>query len=303
MSKRGMSALYQALYSVPGAHLSDEKLAQVVGAEASGEDVESLFSVELEHIETCLQCAQAYHELATMMQATIGDMTTTAAAVNPIDVYVKLLLSNMEELVASQPALPQLVREVAASLPLGFTTLPSDASEVPPELVETAAQRTMPTEEIQAEIVAAIVRVIQQNISILAAFLSGQASAVWRRTLTVGRTSVQDNWYMFQLAPAPQTVPVLAGAEIGEERVLLSQNIPAAIPLQVEARADRLSPLTCRLVVRVDRPGLTIPAGRIVRISYGDRQDMAETDDSGTAYFASIPIAALSDLTISVQDS
>ncbi|MFZ0547026.1 MAG: hypothetical protein WAM60_16395 [Candidatus Promineifilaceae bacterium] len=82
MPDRGLAALYQALNNPPGSHLDDETLALIVDAELAGEDVDKLFSDQIDHIETCESCATAYSDLMVMMQEMIGDMTRAAETVS-----------------------------------------------------------------------------------------------------------------------------------------------------------------------------------------------------------------------------
>jgi hypothetical protein len=185
---------------------------------------------------------------------------------------------------------------------LFFTSLPNEPADISPNLIETMVRQSAATAVLPANIVAALTDVIRQNVATLALYLLGQASVVWQQTLTVASSGVQDRWHRLQLAPAlAGVVPVLSGAEMGEERLVLSRRVAAAVPFQVEMKANRVAPLNCQLVIQVDRPGLRDPSGRLVQIAYGDQRQTAATDAMGAARFDDVPIAALADFTILVQ--
>jgi hypothetical protein len=312
MNHRGPAALYQALTGPPGSHLDDETLALLAHAEAvdpGWAGVEQLDSAAFAHLETCLACAERYGNLVEMMLDAVADLAAAPAVISPAEVYTSLLLDDLTPVatgVATGADLAQLAPAVAgvvASLPLFFTTLPAEPADIPPDLIETIVRQSSPTAAPIETEVAALADAIRQNVATLALYLLGQASAVWQRTVTVAGSSVQDQWHQLQLALAPaRVVPVLSGEEIGEERLVLSRRIAAAVPFQVAMKASRLTPLSCQLAIQVDRPGLKDPSGRPVQIAYGDQRRTTTTNRMGTAHFEAVPVAALADFTIRVQE-
>ena len=78
MSKLGLTALYQALVEPIGPHLDDETVAEIASAEAAGENVDQMYAIQLQHIESCVKCAEAYASLVEGMLAATTDMAETA---------------------------------------------------------------------------------------------------------------------------------------------------------------------------------------------------------------------------------
>lgn len=222
MSKRGLSALYQALTEPIGPHLDDETLAEIASAEAAGKNIDRMYDAQLVHIEACVKCAEAYASLVEMMFAATADMAQAANALAPIESY------------------GDQFRQLASS--------------------------------------------------------------IWGRAVEVTST-LTGAWRSLRLSLAPSTVvPTLGNEQIGAEWVLFSQQFGQPLPFTIEVRARRLTEITCQLAVRVDRLGLTEVAGRTIEIAFDDQSYLATTNDRGVAFFESIPIAAVAQLTIRVQE-
>lgn len=114
MAKRGLAALYQALNSPPTPHLDDETLAQIVEAELAGENVDMLYSDQVEHIESCETCAAAYSELLVIMQEIVGEMAQAAEPTDHFSTFWNQLLNVTAEITNNNlrltfpPALSQI---------------------------------------------------------------------------------------------------------------------------------------------------------------------------------------------------
>ena len=87
MSKLGLTALYQALVEPIGPHLDDETVAEIASAEAAGENVDQMYAIQLQHIESCVKCAEAYASLVVGMLAATTDMAETANVLASRETY------------------------------------------------------------------------------------------------------------------------------------------------------------------------------------------------------------------------
>lgn len=136
----------------------------------------------------------------------------------------------------------------------------------------------------------------------LGAQLVHLANSIWGSAIEIA-SAVTEGWRSLQLSLAPESVvSTLGNEQLGEEWVLLSQQFGQPLPLTIEVRARRLTEATCQLAVRVDRLGLTEVAGRSIEIAFDDHHRLATTNDQGVAFFESISITAIAQLTIRVQE-
>ena len=128
-------------------------------------------------------------------------------------------------------------------------------------------------------------------------------SNIWGRAVTV-KTSISERWHRLQLELAP--VPAMgllreaASGPYDPEWLLFRRSVGSPLPLIVEARAERQTAQTCRLILQVDRPGQVDASARAVQIRYLDRQSKAVTNSNGVVSFDSLPISRVADLTIEI---
>lgn len=100
-----LAALYKALKTPIGPHLSDETLSLIVDAQLAGESIEQNFESELAHIEHCEQCAANYSALLMMMQGILGDMALTAESPDRITMIWEWVMSTTAEWVSKTKSL------------------------------------------------------------------------------------------------------------------------------------------------------------------------------------------------------
>lgn len=298
MSKGGLGALRRALAGPPGSHLDDEVLAEMVTAEVSGEDVEAVYATQLEHVESCVSCAETYGDLLSLMADAVEEMAAAAAAQSPADVYATVLQRELAAAGVERDDLPALAREVASTLAASFTRLPDDVSV---EMARAALAQSATGDEREPELVTAVTQALQQTRSALALYLETAAGNLWGRAVAV-RDEAAVRWRRLYLSLEPPRGAALLRAEtVGDRWPLFQREVGDPRPLTVEAHAERVGPLACRIVVRVDRPGLRRAAGRAVEIAYRDIRQRRETDENGVARFEPIPIAALPELAVHVE--
>lgn len=277
--------LRRMLTEPAGPHLDDEKLAEMVTAELSGEDVDVLYATEMAHLGRCPNCAAAYEELASLSFTAVAGMAAAAYAMTPQQVLVDLLQAELGEPAAAA------VSETVAALPLLFAQPPAT-----PEAFDVAlAGVSLPPTQ------SAVVAAARRYLAALAVYLASSAAAVWGRAVDV-QTAVSPQGHQLQLQPAPGTaVPVLSSGETGDAWHLLSRRVGQPVAWHVSVRAARLSATGCALMVHVDRPGLANAGDRQVTIAYGGREETAVTDANGTAAFPLVPIAALPTLQVTID--
>jgi len=292
-----LNTLKRTLTELSNPHLDNETLSEIVATELAGEDINTLFPTEAQHIETCLQCAETYSKLVEMMMSTIEEMATVADSVSPLEVYTTILLRQVKSQTTPATNLTESVRAVASLLPPLFTRLPKTISDIDETRLETAAT----TSGISRKLVMKIIRAVSQNLNALSAYLIGAANTAWGGSLDI-ETAVSERGHILRLRPGtPLTVPTLSGQEVGDKWPMWERPMGRPLPLNVSVRAERLSDLTCRLVVQVDRPGLKRVDGRKVQISYADRVETAVTDKNGIATFAPIPVSTLFTLDLEIE--
>lgn len=276
--------LRRMLTEPAGPHLDDEKLAEIVTAELSGEGVDVVYATEMAHLERCPDCTAAYEELASLSFTAVASMAAAAYAMTPQQVLVDLLQAEL-----GQPA--ATVSEAVAALSLLFAQPPAT-----PEAFDVAlAGVSLPPSQ------SAVVAAVRHYLTALAVYLASAAAAVWGRAVDV-QTAVSPQGHRLQLQPAPGTaVPVLSSAETGDAWHLLSRRVGQPVAWHVSMRAARRSATGCALMVHVDRPGLADAGGRQVSIAYGGQEQTAVTDANGTAAFPLVPIAALPTLQVTID--
>ncbi|MCL4266944.1 MAG: hypothetical protein KJ069_27440 [Anaerolineae bacterium] len=276
--------LRRILTEPAGPHLDDEKLAEMVTAELSGEDVDVLYTPETAHLGRCPDCAAAYEELASLSFTAVAGMAAAAYAMTPQQAFMTLLQPELAEPAAN-------LSQVIAALPLLFAEPPTTPEEFEAVLAHTTWAQSVPD----------VATTVLRHLAALTAYLTSTAAAVWGRAVDV-QTAVLPQGHQLQLQPAPGTaVPVLSSAETGDEWHLLSRSVGHPVAWHVSMRAARRSATGCALMVHVDRPGLADADGRQVTIAYGGREETAVTDANGTATFPLVPIAALPTLQVTID--
>lgn len=298
MGNRGLAALYRALKEPTGPHLDDEALAAIIDAELAGENVSLLFTNEIEHVETCEQCALAYSNLLVTMQEVMGDMALAAEAITPVEAYAAFLQTEIQKKTGQLSLLPELVNYLAGVLARQLTTVPVGRL---PVKVPTGLIRQSPfAASLTADAVKNISATIVKNTAALSTFLTGQAAVIWNKPFLVTAELV-DSKYRLTLNGSTAHIgePKIA-REVGNERLLTHLAIPDS-PLQLEARLFRERSLTCRLTIQLRGTKESALAGHKIQVHYHPIEKSAETDTTGTAHFNDIPIAALPELKITVE--
>ncbi len=280
-----LDELRRALKEPTGPHLDDERLAEIVTAEAAAEDVAALYVAEMAHLARCPNCAAEYGELMSLSLTAVADMAAAAQSITPQEAFIALLQQELDEPLAAG------IHESAAAFPLLFARPPATPEEFDASLANTALS---PKNQ-------AIVAAARRNLPALAAYLMGAAAAIWGQALAV-QTAVSEQGHQLQLQPAPvSAVPVLSSSERGKEWPLLSRRVGYPVSWHVAARARRQSATACTLTVQADRPGLADAGGRLITITYGERMVTAVTDANGAATFVNVPIAALPTLLLTID--
>lgn len=298
MRDHRLAALYQALKQPTGPHLDDETLAVIVDAELAGERVDLLYTKEIEHVEICEQCALAYSDLLMLMGEVMGDMALAADAVSPLEAYTAFLQLEIQKGVGELPRMPELAAHLAAALARQLKVKPIE--ELPLALLGGVIREWPSTVQLTADIVKAIAAIINRNTAALSVFLTGQAAMVWSKAFLVRAERVDNKCRLTLDGMAGQIREPQAAYEAGNDRLLTRLAIPNS-PLQLEARLSRQTPLTCRLMIQLQRAKGTELAGYKIHIGYDGMEESAETDTTGIAYFNDIPIAALPELKITVE--
>jgi hypothetical protein len=124
---------------------------------------------------------------------------------------------------------------------------------------------------------------------------------IWNRALGATADIINNKLRLTFTTPLPQLGESKPVYETGDERILTRQTIPGPPPLTVEARLSRLSPLTCRLTIQLEGEVMVNLAGYRIGIRYGEVEETAETNKTGSIRFDNIPIAALSGLEITIE--
>ena len=294
MSKRGLSALHEALTGPLGDHLDDEVIAELATAEAAGEDIEARYPSQVKHIEHCTQCAQAYSELVELMLLAVGGMAAAASAVQPVETYAAFLLKDLDAQIPPFPKLAEFVHSLALKLPTLFVKLPISQADIDFDSLTTLVTKADPSISDTTSLTTAITQSIQRNLSALSIYLEGVANSLWGRSIQV-RQQIADDWQNLFLSLGPQYREATLGEfdAADSEWPLMQLHSGHGLPFQVSAWAERISPVACKVYVQIDRPGLVNVAGRIIEISYDEQTLSSQSDKSGTAVFEPMPIAAV----------
>ena len=294
MSKRGLSALHEALTDPLGDHLDYEVVSELATAEAAGEDIEARYPSQVKHIERCTQCAQAYSELVELMLLAVDGMAAAASAVQPVETYAAFLLRDLEMQILPYPKLAEIVHSLASKLPTLFVKLPTSQADIDFDRLTTLVTETDPAISDTTSLATAITQSIQQNLSALSIYLEGVANSLWGRSIQV-RQQIADDWQSLFLSLGPQYREATLGEfdVVDSEWPLMQLQSGHGLPLQVSAWAERISPVACKVYVQIDRPGLVNAAGRIIELSYHEQTLSSQSDESGTAVFEPVPIAAV----------
>lgn len=294
-SRRGMAALRDALTAPLGPHVDDETLALIVTAEAAGENVDVAYAETMAHIERCATCAASYGELAQMMFAAVADMDAAAGALAPSDVYTALLAQQLERegLDASQAG--RLANQAARNLPLSLSAAPQ-----PESIDERWLAGVLPPAESPA-LVQPLARALRATASALARYMRALAEDTWARYVRFHDTIVE-GW---------NRLPLMADTSPGARPSMVREAEPAweldqegsgrPLSLTIDARAERLDNVSCRLIINVDQEGKPPAAGRVVRLRAGSHVWEATTNEKGVGQVEPFPIASLSALMIKVS--
>lgn len=139
-----------------------------------------------------------------------------------------------------------------------------------------------------------------------------KANTLWQRANTVilqAQTTLENGlatfWQTLQFGLEPQFVPLQKDipSTDSQSRSLFSGEVGELIPLVVQIEAQRYTPVSCELLIYVDRLMMTGGAGLQVMMRYAEVEKTAVTDSKGMVVFNDIPIAALENLTISIEDN
>jgi hypothetical protein len=265
----------------------------------AGEDITIFYLTELQHLETCLQCASAYSQLVQMMLDAVTEMATAAHAISPLDVYTTILLQEVAPQAATMANLPQLIRDVAAALPFAFTRLPQSDTDISPRIIEDTFKSAT---TLSPNFLTAITRAIRHNLSALSAYLVGIANLAWSQDLDV-QAALASRGYLLRTQSGGLRLaePILGAQETGDKKLLFSRPVGRPLPLHVEVQVERLSDLTCQLRVRLNRPKSGHMAGQKIHLTYPGQAETSITDQNGLATFSPLPIAALSQLEILLE--
>ena len=289
MSKR-LDDLRRMLTEPLGAHIDDERLAEMAAATAAGEDVDAMFGTELAHIEQCSACAAEYDELVNYSVSAVADMNLATQKITPQEMFAELIRRETDESLDSD-----VIRQAIATLPFFFTESPSSAAAFDQALVGTSISQ-------QRNHLPRVFQSVRRNLSALTAYLSSTANAIWGHALQTETTSSAQGYSLnFQPAQAP-AIPILGGHTVGDKWELFSRRVGKMPPLHVDVRAQRQTDLACSLTVHVDRPGLVSAAGRRITVVYGEVTATKATDDNGDVTFEEVPIAALAGLVLSIDE-
>jgi hypothetical protein len=288
-----LEALRRGLEGPGDDHLDDETVAALATAEAAGEPLEDTFGPQLAHLEQCVECAETYADLMEFTLAALAEMDARAEALSPAEVFADLLARELATAgIIGDIPLP----DVAEALARQLAHRPRTAADVTPEMVARALESAAGhAPNAAADSLTAAVRA---RLPALGLFLSGAAAGAWGRILQV-RQKMAGEWPAFSLTPEPRAaVPLLSGESSGDRWPLFSRRVETPLPLTVEAWAERQSALACRIVIRIDRPGLAEAGDRPVQLHYPGATRTALTDAAGVARFDDVPIAAIPHLEI-----
>ncbi|MEW5987487.1 MAG: hypothetical protein AB1791_12710, partial [Chloroflexota bacterium] len=210
--------------------------------------------------------------------------------------------------------LPELVEAIVTRLPFFFLRRPLTPADVSSSSIETASRQAAAATQQPAPgpaVVGAILEAVRADLGALGIYLAEVAQATWGRRVAV-QIGVAPGGSSMRLSPASQSLAPAATIHEESARYLLGRTVPTAAapdevwrvteqeltgvpPLHVELVAKRLSSLTCSLAVQIER------AGYRVALRYGDEEQATLTDETGRALFSPLPIAALSQLTVTIH--
>jgi hypothetical protein len=224
----------------------------------------------------------------------VGGMAATASAVQPVETYTAFLLQDMEAQIPSFPKSAEFVHSLASKLPTLFVKLPTSQADIDFDRLTTLVTETDPSICDTTSLTTAITQSIQRNLSALSIYLEGVANSLWGRSIRV-RQQIADDWQNLFLSLGPQYREATLGGfdVVDSEWPLMQLHSGHGLPLQVSAWAERISPIACKVYIQIDRPGLVDVAGRIIEISYNEQTLSSQSDESGTAVFEPVPIAAV----------
>lgn len=293
-SKATLQALRDVLSAPLTSHLDDGQLAEIATAEVAGESLEANFPNETAHLETCVSCAEAYGELFALMQKALEGMADLAEATSPQQGFTNLLTQKLRQRLGDLPGLPDVSQTLARILPGYFPHAPTEM-----DFNETLLKRLPSLPDLSPERLLATLRELRRALGF---YLEGMANTLWGTPARLASETVK-SWVNLHLTLVPQpVVPILGETKTtSPDWTLAGTRAGQPLPLNVTLRAHRLSPLTCRVEVIVDRPGLFDPSGRPIELHYAGQNISAQTDATGLAVFDPVPIAALPELEIRFQ--
>jgi hypothetical protein len=300
MRKQQLTILRKALTKPPGLHLNDETLAELVSAEQRGEDIEELYPDEVNHIEGCIRCVQAYVELTELITAASHEMSVAATAISSTEVFVELLSKDVFKQAGALPNLQSVLTRIVADLPTLFTALPGSANDIKIPEVEALIEKALPPTEA-SRFTPAIMNSIREHWISFKVYLEKTSAEIWGRMIQ-SFPGTESNWKLLRLSLTPgMTIPTLGTHQTGEVWLLADQYVGEPIPFHFTAQADRIDLLACRLIIRTDRPGLHAVAGRPVRLIFTGKSLEGRTDHTGAVRFEPVPIAAIPGMEIRFQ--
>ncbi len=289
----GVVSLRRVLLEPSGGHLDDEMLAVLTTLEAAGEDIAQLYPSEVYHLETCVPCSEAYAQLMELTLAAVGDMEAAAEQYDPrlqLEQYVQHTLQ------AEFQATPNLKQELGEWL----DALPTILGHINAEQVEQALPTTGPWTPL---IRTRLAQALNQRLTWLRDYVFQAAQVAWNQAFAWQGQFVA-GWYQLTLQPLPaKTIPVLSTHQTDVQREVVATRTPGPLGLNIAITMQATDDLGCRVVVTVDRPGLSEVAGRRVQLRYSGVEQTATTDERGVAEFQVVPIAALPHLQVMIQVS
>ncbi len=288
MGQLAIIALDKFLQEPSEKHLDDAMLAQLADIEMMGEDIDERFPEAVAHLESCVQCADAYAELMVLLEVGDAAIPVMAPHQSPLTLYTDVILRELRHQGAFTV---ELIESAARTLALVITDMKAIERE------DSISDALKQLQNVSSELTTQMAAVINQHKGLLKLFLQDEARWRWGKNFDV-KTAVSNLGHRLQFQPAPQLKPTLSGSQVGDVWDISNRRVGRPLPLTVVIKAEKTSDLACTLHVRIDRPGLIQADGRQVILQFGTITHTMQTDPNGTALFTEIPIAALPAFTI-----
>ena len=143
-------------------------------------------------------------------------------------------------------------------------------------------------------VIAAITQGVRKNFTALSIYLENAANSIWGHTMRATQEIAGNTLTLSLCLESKLRDKPLNGVDVNDrEWSLMLLQVEDPLLLNITARAIRISPLACRVLIQVDRPGSEVLAGRKMELTYPGQTLTSKTDDSGTAHFEPVPIAAV----------